>query len=40
MMVPDMLSPAEDVLSLGVPVMKDLFEVAAALRKLAGDRQD
>ena len=24
-MVPDMLSPAEDVLSLGVPVMKDLF---------------
>ena len=39
-MVPDMLSPAEDVLRLGVPVMKDLFEVAAALRKLAGDRQD
>ena len=38
-MVPDMLSPAEDVLRLGVPVMKDLFEVAAALRKPAGDGQ-
>ena len=30
-MVPDMLSPAEDVLARGVPVMKDLFEVATAL---------
>ena len=30
-MVPDMLSPAEDVLARGVPVMKDRFEVATAL---------